>query len=61
MYSCFAPLMMAAALGQAPDQSAWLKSVPADVAVVAQGGLADARATPVAVRGDDPWSHHDHP
>jgi AI-2 transport protein TqsA len=31
-------------------------------AVVAQGGLADARATPVAVRADDspPWSHHDH-
>ena len=34
---------------------------PGDVAVVAQGGLADARPTPVGVRGDDPWSHHDHP
>jgi predicted PurR-regulated permease PerM len=34
---------------------------PADVAVVAQGGLADARPTPVGVRTDDPWSHHDHP
>jgi len=34
---------------------------PADVAVVAPGGLADARPTPVGVRADDPWSHHDHP
>jgi hypothetical protein len=34
MLSCLASLWMAAALGQAPDQSAWLKSVPADTAVV---------------------------
>ena len=36
MVSCLASLWLAAALGQAPDQSAWLKSVPADVAVVAR-------------------------
>jgi predicted PurR-regulated permease PerM len=34
---------------------------PADVAVVTPGGLADARPSPVGVRADDPWSHHDHP
>jgi hypothetical protein len=34
MVSCLASLWLAASLGQAPDQSAWLKSVPADVAVV---------------------------
>ena len=36
MGSCFASLLMAAAFGQAPDQSEWLKSVPAEVAVVAR-------------------------
>ena len=36
MVSCLASLWVAAALGQAPDQSAWLKSIPADVAVVAR-------------------------
>jgi len=36
MVSCLASLWLAASLGQAPDQSAWLKSVPADVAVVAR-------------------------
>lgn len=36
MVSCLASLWLAAALGQAPDQSAWLKAIPADVAVVAR-------------------------
>lgn len=36
MLSCLASLFMAASLAQAPDQAAWLKSVPGDVAVVAR-------------------------
>jgi AI-2 transport protein TqsA len=40
-----------------------MPAVQPAVAVVAQGGLADARPTPVGVRADDPsrWSHHDNP
>lgn len=36
MVSCFVPLVLAATLGQsAPAEAAWLKAIPADVAVVA--------------------------
>lgn len=37
MVSCFAPLFLAAALGQqAPAEASWLKSIPADVVVAAR-------------------------
>src|SRR4051812_48163539 len=36
MFASLVPLCLAAALGQAPGDSAWLKAVPADVAVVAR-------------------------
>lgn len=36
MVSCFVSLYLAAAMGQAPAEAAWLKAVPADVAVVAR-------------------------
>ncbi len=36
MFSCLVSMFVATVIGQSPDQAAWLKSVPAEVAVIAR-------------------------